>query len=81
MIRLRLSQTPFLPLAWGLATCAGAWSNAAANPAALPTPQKNSPDWAAVRLVLESKCYDCHDGKKTKGGVDLRRLGTDPNGT
>jgi hypothetical protein len=78
MIRLRLSQTPFLPLAWGLATCAGAWSNAAANPAALPTPQKNSPDWAAMRLVLESKCYDCHGGKKTKGGVDLRRLGTDP---
>ncbi len=35
-------------------------------------------DWGGVRPVLEQHCYDCHGGKKTKGGVDLKRLNADP---
>ncbi len=35
-------------------------------------------EWKAVRPVLEQHCYDCHGGKKTKGGVDLKKLDGDP---
>lgn len=31
-----------------------------------------------VRPMLEQKCYECHGGKKTKGGVDLKKLDGDP---
>jgi hypothetical protein len=42
------------------------------------TPTANGPDWAKVRPMLEQHCYDCHGGKKTKGGVDLKKLDGDP---
>ncbi len=35
-------------------------------------------DWSKVEPMLQKYCYDCHGGKKTKGGVDLKRLGSDP---
>jgi len=34
--------------------------------------------WKDVRPLLEQKCYDCHGGKKTNGGVDLKKLDADP---
>ena len=34
--------------------------------------------WKVVRPLLEQKCYDCHGGKKTNGGVDLKKLDADP---
>jgi len=34
--------------------------------------------WKAVQPLLEQHCYDCHGGKKTKGGVDLKKLNADP---
>ena len=34
--------------------------------------------WQDVRPLLEQKCYECHGGKKTKGGVDLKKLDGDP---
>src|SRR5690349_25090665 len=38
-----------------------------------------TPDaWKDVRPLLEKHCYDCHGGKKTKGGVDLKKLEGDP---
>ncbi len=43
--------------------------------AAMATPAE---DWAKIRPVLAQHCYDCHGGKKTKGGVDLKRLDGDP---
>ncbi|RBP36082.1 cytochrome c [Roseimicrobium gellanilyticum] len=36
-------------------------------------------DWNAARQVLSESCYDCHNTKKTKGGVDLKRLDANPN--
>ncbi|WP_166647165.1 DUF1592 domain-containing protein [Prosthecobacter fusiformis] len=38
-----------------------------------------APEWKSVQPVLAESCYDCHNGKKTKGGVDLERLETDPS--
>jgi len=35
-------------------------------------------DWSKVRPVLEKSCYECHGGKKTKGGVNLKQLDADP---
>jgi cytochrome c553 len=35
-------------------------------------------DWSKVEPMLQKYCYDCHGGKKTKSGVDLKRLGSDP---
>jgi cytochrome c553 len=40
---------------------------------------KTKPSWDAVVPSLEQKCFDCHGGKKTKGGVDLKRLQADPS--
>ena len=37
-----------------------------------------SPEWDTLRPVLEEKCYDCHGGIKTKGGVDLKKLDKNP---
>jgi len=34
--------------------------------------------WKDVRPLLEQKCYECHGGKKTNGGVDLKKLDGDP---
>jgi hypothetical protein len=38
-----------------------------------------APDWKTVQPALAETCYDCHNGKKTKGGVDLERLEKDPS--
>lgn len=38
-----------------------------------------APDWNALRPMLEEKCYDCHGGIKTKGGVDMKKLDKDPS--
>lgn len=35
-------------------------------------------DWKQIEPMLQKYCYDCHGGKKTKGGVDLKRLGSGP---
>lgn len=35
-------------------------------------------EWAKVRPTLAQYCYECHGGKKTKGGIDLKRLETNP---
>lgn len=45
---------------------------------ALPWTVGAAEPWQEVRPVLEAKCYDCHGGKKTKGGVDLKKLDGDP---
>ncbi len=37
------------------------------------------PKWETLKPVLEERCYDCHGGIKTKGGVDLKRLEKDPS--
>lgn len=38
-----------------------------------------APEWKSVQPMLAETCYDCHNGKKTKGGVDLERLDKDPS--
>ena len=38
-----------------------------------------APDWNSLRPMLEEKCYDCHGGIKTKGGVDMKKLDKDPS--
>ena len=40
--------------------------------------ETGSEAWKEVRPVLEQRCYECHGGKKTKGGVDLKKLDGDP---
>jgi hypothetical protein len=45
------------------------------------TSPKTQTSWDAIVPSLEQKCFDCHGGKKTKGGVDLKRLRADPNVT
>lgn len=58
----------FLPVAlWPLLAFTAAHADTAT-----PSP------WQDIRPVLEQKCYDCHGGKKTKGGVDLKKLHDDP---
>lgn len=37
-----------------------------------------APDWKSVEPVLDAKCYGCHGGEETKGGVDLKVLANDP---
>jgi hypothetical protein len=48
--------------------------------AASPADEALAPDhdWSKVRPVLEKSCYECHGGKKTKGGVNLKQLDADP---
>ncbi len=36
------------------------------------------PDWHSAQAVLSENCFDCHNAKKTKGGVDLKTLEVDP---
>lgn len=43
--------------------------------AALATPEE---EWAKVQPTLAQYCYECHGGKKTKGGIDLKRLEANP---
>src|SRR5258708_7862191 len=63
---MSVRHTVFLPLAlWPLLTV-----NAQADTA--------TDAWKDVRPLLEQKCYECHGGKKTKGGVDLKKLDGDP---
>lgn len=38
-----------------------------------------APEWKSVQPMLAETCYDCHNGKKTKGGVDLERLEKEPS--
>ena len=35
--------------------------------------------WESLRPMLEERCYDCHGGIKTKGGVDLKKLDKNPS--
>jgi hypothetical protein len=53
---------------------------AAALRIAAPADEALAPDhdWSKVRPVLEKSCYECHGGKKTKGGVNLKQLDADP---
>ena len=37
-----------------------------------------APEYDAARPVLQQTCFDCHGGKKTKGGVDLKKLESEP---
>lgn len=37
-----------------------------------------APDWKSLQPVVAETCYDCHNTKKAKGGVDLQRLEKDP---
>lgn len=41
-------------------------------------PMVRGADWKAVEPILEAKCYRCHGGEETKGGVDLKKLAADP---
>lgn len=38
-----------------------------------------APNWDALRPMLEERCYDCHGGIKTKGGVNLKKLDKNPS--
>lgn len=40
--------------------------------------ENTSPDWSAVRPVLEKYCFACHGGDETEGGLDLKALEADP---
>lgn len=46
--------------------------------AALATPEGAATDWKTVEPLLAAKCYQCHGGEKTKGGIDLKVLSADP---
>lgn len=46
--------------------------------ASAPMDSPGAPPWASAEPVLAAKCYDCHGGSKTKGGVDLKALAADP---
>lgn len=37
-----------------------------------------APEWKAAQAILSENCYDCHNAKKTKGGVDLQSLEKEP---
>jgi hypothetical protein len=37
-----------------------------------------APDWKPVATALEATCIQCHSDKKTKGGVNLQTLLSDP---
>ncbi len=36
------------------------------------------PEWKEIEPLLGAKCYRCHGGKETKGGINLKALATDP---
>ncbi len=64
-----LKNRPFLAVAMTLLPASG-WANELTTAA---------PDWNQVRPLLEKNCYECHGGKKTKGGTDLKKLDGDPD--
>jgi hypothetical protein len=37
-----------------------------------------APDWKAVEPILAGHCYECHNGEKAKGDVDLKKFAADP---
>lgn len=37
-----------------------------------------APDWNVAKAVLNESCFDCHNTRKAKGGVDLKRLENEP---
>jgi hypothetical protein len=41
------------------------------SPAAVPV-------WKEAEVVLQAKCYECHNEKKTKGDVNLKQFAADP---
>src|SRR5471032_487902 len=61
------------PLSFGLALVEALRAPSPADEALAP-----DHDWSKVRPVLEKSCYECHGGKKTKGGVNLKQLDADP---
>ena len=62
-----------------LALAGGSQSGRAASEAASPSPPSDLAAWEKdIRPLFTQYCYDCHGGKKTKGGVDLRKLDADP---
>ncbi len=38
-----------------------------------------APEWTSVKSVLSESCFDCHNTRKNKGGIDLARLEPDPS--
>jgi cytochrome c553 len=44
----------------------------------IPWRGESEPAWAEAEAALAAKCYGCHGGEKTKGGVDLKVLAGDP---
>ncbi len=36
------------------------------------------PIWKEAEVVLQAKCYECHNEKKTKGDVNLKQFAADP---
>ncbi len=66
----RISRTRLLPILWCALFCCLT---------ARPGHAADLPPWQEVYAHLESKCLDCHGGKKKKGGVNLKRLAKDPS--
>jgi len=54
-------------------------SVATSTPSLAAADQSPAPSWETVLPSVKAKCFDCHGGKKTKGGVDLKRLEKDPS--
>ncbi len=46
---------------------AGSWSVSSAAPA-----------WKNAEVVLQAKCYECHNAKKSKGDIDLKQFAANP---
>lgn len=42
------------------------------------SPVLAAPDWKTAQAVLSENCYDCHNAKKNKGGVNLQSLDNEP---
>ena len=37
-----------------------------------------APDWKSAETVLSARCYECHNAKKAKGEIDLKKFAADP---
>jgi hypothetical protein len=46
--------------------------------ASLATSLAAAPDWKSAQALLSANCYDCHNDRKTKGGVNLQILDNEP---
>ena len=42
-------------------------------------PVYGAPAFETARPMLEQTCFECHGGKTKKGGVDLKKLQSEPN--